>query len=150
MIVAHTIQLALTPVFVLVAVGHILNILSTRLGRIVDRARVLQPLHAATSGPEHAAVVNEIRALDRRISLTTSAIRLMVLSGLAIGTTVTVLFVQEMFAYPLEHVAAMVFFLAVLLLMWGLVLLLRETQVAAAMLRVAPELLRPREPGEDA
>ena len=42
LMIAHTIQLALAPVFVLVAIGNIMNILSTRLGRIVDRARKLQ------------------------------------------------------------------------------------------------------------
>jgi len=56
--IAHTIQLALAPVFVLVAIGNIMNILSTRLGRIVDRARHLQQRHAETFGSEHAMVVN--------------------------------------------------------------------------------------------
>src|SRR5690606_27453678 len=60
-VIAQTIQLALAPVFVLVAIGNIMNILSTRLGRVVDRSRVLQTLHATTSGVEHDAVVREIR-----------------------------------------------------------------------------------------
>ena len=60
-LIAQTIQLALAPVFVLVAIGNIMNILSTRLGRVVDRSRVLQSLHASTSGDEHDAVVREIQ-----------------------------------------------------------------------------------------
>ena len=47
--IAQTIQLALAPVFVLVAIGNIMNILSTRLGRIVDRSRVLQEQPQDTS-----------------------------------------------------------------------------------------------------
>ena len=47
--IAQTIQLALAPVFVLVAIGNIMNILATRLGRVVDRSRVLQQLHGTTS-----------------------------------------------------------------------------------------------------
>ncbi|MEY2942640.1 MAG: hypothetical protein RLY97_654, partial [Pseudomonadota bacterium] len=86
--IAQTIQLALAPVFVLVAIGNIMNILSTRLGRVVDRSRILQDLHGTTSGPEHDMIVVEIRALDRRIALITGAIRILVLSGLTIGTTV--------------------------------------------------------------
>ncbi|HTK72651.1 MAG TPA: DUF2721 domain-containing protein, partial [Croceibacterium sp.] len=39
--IVQTIQLALTPVFMLVAIGNIMNILSTRLARIVDRSRIL-------------------------------------------------------------------------------------------------------------
>ena len=88
--IAHTIQLALAPVFVLVAIGNILNILSTRLGRIVDRARVLQQRHGETADGEHDRVVRELRKVDRRISLIGKAIAMLVVSGLAIGTTVAI------------------------------------------------------------
>src|SRR6478735_3773758 len=66
-LIVQTIQLALTPVFMLVAIGNIMNILSTRLGRIVDRSRVLQERHPETSGPDHDELVRENRLVDRRI-----------------------------------------------------------------------------------
>jgi hypothetical protein len=81
--IAQTIQLALAPVFVLVAIGNIMNILSGRLGRVVDRSRVLQQRHGETEGQEHDAVVREIRIVDVRIKLIGRAILLLVLSGLA-------------------------------------------------------------------
>jgi hypothetical protein len=139
--IAHTIQLALAPVFVLVAIGNILNLLSTRLGRVVDRARHLQGRHGETEGMEHDQLVAEIRAIDKRIGLITSAIRLLVLSGLSIGVTVAVLFLEEMGSVPLERFAAGFFLLAIGLLMAALVLFLRETQVAAQMLRIPKEFL---------
>ena len=40
--ISHAIQLAVAPVFLLTGVAHILNVLMTRLGRIIDRSRVLQ------------------------------------------------------------------------------------------------------------
>ncbi|MES2303487.1 MAG: DUF2721 domain-containing protein, partial [Pseudomonadota bacterium] len=95
-VIAQTIQLALAPVFVLVAIGNIMNILTTRLGRIVDRSRTLQKLHGETVGPAHDVVVVEIRYVDRRIHLIGRALLLLVLSGLAIGVTVGSLFVGEM------------------------------------------------------
>jgi hypothetical protein len=58
----------LAPVFVLVAIGNIMNILTTRLGRMVDRSRHLQMLHAGTKGSEHDAVVIEMRHIDKRIA----------------------------------------------------------------------------------
>lgn len=67
--IAQTIQLALAPVFVLVAIGNIMNILSGRLGRVVDRSRHLQNRHPDTQGPEHDAIVREIRLADSRIAL---------------------------------------------------------------------------------
>jgi len=139
--IAHTIQLALAPVFVLVAIGNILNLMSTRLGRVVDRARQLQALHSTTSGIQHDMVVAEIRAIDQRIHLTTRAIRLLVISGLSIGTTVAVLFVEELANVPLERVAAAFFLASIALLMWALVLFLKETQIAAAQLRIPRDLL---------
>lgn len=134
--IAQTIQLALAPVFVLVAIGNILNLLSSRLGRVVDRSRHLQERHVATKGPDHDIVVAEIRMIDRRISLITRAIRLMVISGLFIGTTVAVLFLEELVALNLQRLAAATFLAAVALLMWALVLFLRETQISAQQLRI--------------
>ena len=139
--IAQTIQLALAPVFVLVAIGNILNILTSRLGRVVDRARSLQDRHVATNGPEHDRGVVEMRAVDRGIRLITDAIRVLVISGLAIGCTVAVLFLQELAGVHLQRVAAGTFLIAVGLLMWGLVLFLRETQVAAAQLQIPRDLL---------
>ncbi|WP_230482314.1 DUF2721 domain-containing protein [Sphingomonas sp. Leaf21] len=39
---AHVIQLALTPIFLLTAVGSLLNVFATRLGRISDRIQALK------------------------------------------------------------------------------------------------------------
>jgi hypothetical protein len=139
--IAQTIQLALAPVFVLVAIGNILNLLSSRLGRVVDRSRELQGRHLATEGPDHDMVVLEIRMIDRRITLVTSAIRLLVLSGLTIGTTVAILFFEEFVEVNLQVVAAAFFLVAIGLLMWALVLFLRETQIAAKQLRIPRDYL---------
>lgn len=142
--IAQTIQLALAPVFVLVALGNIMNILSTRLGRVVDRSRALQARYASTTGEEHDQVVREIRALDRRIALIGRAILLLVLSGLSIGMCVALLFVEEMFHIELSSIGAGVFLLAVGLLMAALFLFLKETREATAGLRI-PEMYLERD-----
>lgn len=134
--IAQTIQLALAPVFVLVAIGNILNLLSGRLGRVVDRSRHLQDRFAETEGPDREELVAEIRMIDQRISLITRAIRLMVIAGLSIGVTVAVLFLEELVQLNLQRLAAATFLLAVGLLMWALVLFLREIQVSAQQLRI--------------
>jgi uncharacterized membrane protein len=139
--IAQTIQLALAPVFVLVAIGNILNLLSSRLGRVVDRSRHLQGLHMATEGMEHDMVVAEIRMIDQRIRLITRAVSTLVVSGLAIGITVAVLFVQQLLGADLQLVAALTFVLAILLLMVALVLFMRETRVSAQQLKIPREYL---------
>ena len=142
--IAQTIQLALAPVFVLVAIGNIMNILSQRLGRVVDRSRVLQQLHGTTSGDAHDAVVREIRTVDRRIAMISRAILLLVLSGLTIGLCVALLFLEELFNVDLQQAAAAAFMLAIALLMAALTLFMRETRHATAVLRI-PETYLERE-----
>jgi len=139
--IAQTIQLALAPVFVLVAIGNIMNLLSARLGRVVDRSRALQGVHAETEGMAHDQVVREIRLVNRRIQLIGQALRLLVTSGLSIGVTVAVLFLEELVQVDLQQVAAGTFLLAIGLMMWALVLFLRETQAASAALRIPEEYL---------
>ena len=65
----------------------------------------------------------------------------MVLSGLTIGVTVAVLFLEEFVAVRLQLVAAGLFLLAIGLLMWALLLFLRETRVASGQLRIPQSLL---------
>ncbi len=134
--IAQTIQLALAPVFVLVAIGSIMNILSMRLGRVVDRSRELQKQHALTAGVEHDEIVREIRSLDRRIAIIGRAVLLLVLASLAIGITVVLLFLEELVHAGLNPVAAGIFILAIALLMWALVLFLKETREATEALRI--------------
>ena len=139
--IAQTIQLALAPVFVLVAIGSIIATLTQRLGRVVDRSRELQSLHGQTSGAEHDMVVREIRSLDLRIALIGNALLALVLASLAIGLTVVLLFVEEFAHVGLNPVAAGRFILAIALLMWALVQFLRETRVATEALRIPESYL---------
>jgi hypothetical protein len=139
--IVQTIQLALTPVFVLVAIGNIINTLSTRLGRVVDRARILQERHPHSDGPEHDMIVSELRLVHRRMTLITHAVRYMVLSGLAIGVTVAILFLSGLGGLNWHAAAALTFLTAIVLLLFALVLFLRETQVAAEALRIPTDYL---------
>jgi hypothetical protein len=139
--IAQTIQLALAPVFVLVAIGNILNILAQRLSRIVDRSRVLQGKHSETEGREHDLIVIEIRLIARRIALISRAILLLVVSGLTIGLTVVVLFLEEFLKLNLQQVAAAGFVIAIGLLMTALWHFLLETRAATAALRIPEEYL---------
>lgn len=138
---AQTIQLALAPVFVLVAIGNILGVLTTRLGRVVDRGRALQSRHGATTGRDHDMIVREVRVVDLRIALIGQAILALVLSGLTIGLTVALLFVEELAGVDLQKFAAGTFIAAIALLMWALLLLLREMRAASAALRIPEEFL---------
>lgn len=139
--IAQTIQLALTPIFILVAVANFMNVLTSRLARIVDRARYLQGEHTETTGPEHDMLVSELRVLDRRIDLINRAILHLVLAAITVGVTVGLLFIERLAAIRLEFLIAGSFFSAMGLLMLALVTFLRETRIATTLLRIPESYL---------
>lgn len=69
---AHVIQLALTPIFLLTAVGALLNVFSTRLGRISDRIHVLKK-DAQASRVEMDRLRLRSRFLDIAVTLAAAA-----------------------------------------------------------------------------
>ena len=67
--VAEIVRLALAPVFLLSGIGAFLNVLASRLSRIVDRSRDIEPLLLVSRGAEHDRWINDLKILDRRMSL---------------------------------------------------------------------------------
>lgn len=134
--IAQTIQLSLTPVFILVAIGNFMNVLTVRLSRIVDRSRLMLSQHVETQGPEHDRLVDELRLLDARIHLINRAVLFLVLAALSIGVTVVLLFIERLTLAGLDMVTALTFFGSLLFLMLALITFLRETRIATTLLRI--------------
>ena len=143
--IAQTIQLAIAPVFLLAGIGAFLNVLAGRLSRVVDRSRLLETLHADSTGAEHARHIEELRLLDRRITLANVSIFLCVASAIAVCTLVALLFITQLADLPYRTAVAIAFILAMLLLIVGLILFLLEIRLATLGLRIRKELLE-REP----
>ena len=57
--ITHVIQLAVAPVFLLTAVGTIITALTNRLGRAIDRRRVVVRLRQRGGDPHRDGVVVE-------------------------------------------------------------------------------------------
>jgi len=96
--VTSNIQIALAPVFLLAAVSTLIMAITTRLGRSVDRMRVIQReilLEENLSEPIKRlkrVYLTEFKELRRRSQLCTLAILSVVLSGVLISLTVLELF----------------------------------------------------------
>lgn len=140
--IAQTIQLAIAPVFLLAGIGAFLNVLAGRLSRVVDRSRVLEELHAGSTGAEHERQISELRLLDRRITLANASIFLCVASAIAVCTLVALLFVTQLADLAYRTAVAIAFILAMVLLIVGLVLFLLEIRLATRGLRIRKELLQ--------
>jgi hypothetical protein len=139
--VAETIQVAIAPVFLLAGIGAILNVMVGRLARIVDRARKLEQLHPASTGPEHDRHVWELRLIDRRISVINMAIFLCVAAAIATCSVVALMFVAELTDLHIGFVVAIAFILAMLLLTSGLIYFLIEVRMSLRAIHIRDELL---------
>lgn len=118
-----------------------MNILSTRLSRIVDRSRLLIDRHGETDGSDHDTVVREMRMLDKRIEIIGRAIFTMLLSGLTIGVVIAMLFLDGFTSWNLHLTTAAAFTIAIALMMYALLLFVRETRIASASLRIPHSLM---------
>ena len=145
--IAQTIQLSVTPVFLLVATGSLLNVFTGRLARVVDRSRRLMELWAETQGAEHERVVAELRVVDRRIDVINNSIAAAVACGIVVCLLVALLFTQAVAGFDLGLAAAWVFAMAMLLLLLSLALFLIEVRLAIRTIHVPMELLELEEMG---
>ena len=97
-VIAEAIKLATAPVFLLTGVGGILNVLGSRLGRVIDRARRVQSLIEDLSGSRGysddrvAIYCLELESLKRRKLIINIATAFLVLTAVLIALTVIELF----------------------------------------------------------
>jgi len=142
--VAETVRLALAPVFLLSGIGAFLNVCVGRLSRIVDRSRDIEPLLLASRGAEHDRWINDLRVLDRRMSLVSWVTALSVLSALLTCLVVALLFAASLTNTHFGTAIAVLFIGAMLSIGAGFAVFLIETQLGARAVRVRSDLLRHR------
>lgn len=139
------IELALAPVFLLVAIGSFLNVCAGRLARVVDRARNLEPLVLTARGSEHDLLVEEARLLDKRIGTINRAILMAVIAAILTVGLVFVLFGAGLAGLDLGNLIALMFMAGVAALGSSFALFLIETRLAIRMVRVPRRILTHKE-----
>jgi hypothetical protein len=139
--VAQVIQLAVAPVFLLAGVGAFLNVCASRLARIVDRARGIEPRLLASRGREHDRLQGEIRLLDRRIGIVNWAIFFSVLSAVLICTVVVLLFAGGLTGAGFPTTIALLFIASMVAIGIGFFIFLVETRIASRSVRIRNDIL---------
>ena len=124
--ISHVIQLAIAPVFLLTAIGTLLNVLAGRLGRAVDRRRVLTAALANVQEEQATLARGELGFVARRVKIIYAAIALSVTSALLICLLIAMAFLDALMDVDLSRLVAVLFVLAMLGLIGGLMLFLRE------------------------
>jgi hypothetical protein len=146
--IAHLIQLAIAPVFLLAGIGAILNVLAQRLARVVDRARALEKEFEGLGDGQRDRAAAELVLLDRRMSVVNQAISACTASALFVCLVVGILFVADLADIDWGRPIAVLFIIAMLLLIAGLVFFLYEIRLAARSLRVRQEFMPHRRKGK--
>jgi hypothetical protein len=135
--ITRVIELAVAPVFLLTAVGTLVMVLTNRLGRAVDRSRVLEDRLPSLGVADSTAARTELRLLARRIRLVYLAISLAVLSALFVCLLIAGAFAGAFVAVDLTRLVAALFVLAIVALTGSLVVFLREIFLAVTSARLA-------------
>jgi hypothetical protein len=128
--VARAIQLAIAPVFLLSAIVMFLNLLTNRLGRVIDRTRALEDKleNPPTSGV--AALHSELAALSKRAKLIDYAITLSTTTSLLVCAVIAILFLGASLNFDINITVMVLFIMSMLSLVLALLCLLREILIA--------------------
>ena len=140
--VAEIVRLAVAPVFLLSGICAFLNVCASRLSRIVDRSREVDPRLLESRGAEHDRWLGELRVLDRRMSLVGWAISLSVLSGVLICSVVVLLFSASLSSLHVAATIAWLFIGSMVAIGLGFAVFLVETRVGSKAVRIRSELLQ--------
>jgi hypothetical protein len=134
--VAQAMQLALGPVFLLNGVGVMLAMLTSRLSRIVDRARTVEERLPLAQGDELREIQRVLAVTRRRARLMNRAITLGTLAALLGAAVVALLFMAAFLEFPIGPPIAVLFVMCMATLVGSLWCFLVEVRVATASLRI--------------
>ncbi len=137
---ASIIQIAVAPVFLLAGIAGFLNVMSGRLGRIVDRARVVERrVTTLTDSGKLERASRELRTLWRRVTIINWSIGMCTASALMVCVVVVGLFAGDFWSVHIETFVVVTFVLAMLLLIAALLLFIKEVQLATRVLVAGQE-----------
>lgn len=139
--IAHAIQLALAPVFLLTGIAGILNVMTGRLARIIDRGRHVSEGHLRLDASAREALRAELVSLERRRHLASWAINACTFAALLVCMVIATIFVEALLALPLRWLAGVLFTAATVALIVGLAAFLREVRLATRTVRIPVALL---------
>ncbi len=137
--ITRVIQLAVAPVFMLTAIGTMINAVNARLGRAVDRRRQLEARLSSMPKAEADEARAELEQIGRRIHQVYLSILFAVGSALLICLLITAAFLGAFLSVDLSRLIAALFVLGVLCLVTSLLCFLREVFLAVSTPRHVPD-----------
>ncbi|MGX5777045.1 DUF2721 domain-containing protein [Methylorubrum zatmanii] len=137
--IAHIIQVALAPAFLLSALATLLNVFSTRLGRVADKVDALSATLPGANGEARATLDRRLAYLRRRSLLLDLAVVLASLGGVMTGAAVLTLFVGALREGSAASVLFACFGLALICTILAILAFLAEILLAGRGVRLEVE-----------
>ncbi len=137
--ISSVIQLALAPVFLLAGIGALLTVLTLRLGRAIDRGRLLDRQIPSAESTVQERLLREASTVWRRTHLINWAMRFAVMAALLVCLLIALLFVGDFAAFNLGGVVAYLFIGTMAMLVLALTSLLMEVSISTKTLRQSLE-----------
>jgi Protein of unknown function (DUF2721) len=134
--IAHAIQLAIAPVFLLTGVAALLGVMAARLARVIDRGRYFEERWAEMNAAARAVVQLELGGLEARRRACSWAINFCTGAALLICLVIVTLFVEEFLVTPLKWLSGALFVASMLGVICGLGCFLREVYLATHTTRI--------------
>src|SRR4051812_9106344 len=107
--IAHAIQLAIAPVFLLTGIAGLLGVMATRLARVIDRARTFEHDWASLTEQARRAARAELAILERRRRACSWSINCCTAAAFLVCLVIAALFVDEMIATDLKWLTGALF-----------------------------------------
>lgn len=137
-LIAHVIQLAVAPVFLLTGLGALLSVMTNRLSRVIDRARLVEGMWSTLGEEARAGARGELETLAHRAHLASWAINFCTFSGLLVCGVIGTLFLDALLGTNLKWLVSVLFIGSMIAVIGGLVSFLSEVYLATHTLRIGP------------
>jgi hypothetical protein len=145
---SEVIQLAIAPVFLLMGVSSLLGVLTGRLGRVVDRFRVLNDKYSSmqtlslNENKQYLIDSQELFILSCRANWVHWAITLCTLSLLLVALVIGLLFLGSAINWDSSWLVSLLFIFTMVSLVAGLGCFLREIHLSKHVFQITKKMSR--------
>lgn len=137
--VSHAIDMAVAPVFLLTGIGAMLSVMTNRLARVIDRARVLEQRLEKAPEDKVRLLHEHLGTLSYRAKLIGRSINLCTTTAVLICIVIALLFIGAFLGVDPSIAVGLLFIAAMVSLVSGLLWFLREIFVATRSLHIGPD-----------
>lgn len=133
-------QTAVGPVILISGIGLLLLTMTNRLGRVIDRVRILSDILVTASDETHKAIDAQLRILWKRARLIRTSITLASTSALAAAILIIVLFFTALWQLPAAILIATLFVVCMASLIASLIIFIHDVNQSLTALKLELEI----------